>query len=201
MSLIKFPTPGSLDPTRTLYHHSLITSEFDALAFGAAAALQLQYAVPTSQIATIAHESILEPDYRLIASPYNLPDNLLDLSKYDHHVQNFAKALTLFKPVRDDYATAEYCDSFNLSTIFAFLSELNRASGLVWKRRQFYVVTFRSRLTPNADSDRLFDLDRHSHREAMESGGLIKYWYGAKDEERRNLATCKLLSADMQYLS
>jgi hypothetical protein len=36
-------------------------------------------------------------------------------------------------------------------------------------------------------------LDYESHREACESGGLLKYWFGGPSEERRNLATCKHL--------
>jgi hypothetical protein len=40
----------------------------------------------------------------------------------------------------------------------------------------------------------LFELDAFSHQEAMASGGLLKYWYGVKDQSRRNLATCTLSS-------
>lgn len=37
----------------------------------------------------------------------------------------------------------------------------------------------------------LFDLvNRHSHAEATQSGGLLKYWFGVPDTEGRNLATC-----------
>jgi hypothetical protein len=55
----------------------------------------------------------------------------------------------------------------------------------------FYVVVFRSQLKPDIDQDRLYLLDYESHREACESGGLLKYWFGKADGERRNLATCE----------
>jgi hypothetical protein len=62
-----------------------------------------------------------------------------------------------------------------------------------WRTTDFYVVSFRSQLKPDADPERLFELDAFSHQEAMASGGLLKYWYGVKDPNRRNLATCMLL--------
>jgi hypothetical protein len=40
----------------------------------------------------------------------------------------------------------------------------------------------------------LYKLDYESHAEACESGGLLKYWFGKADGERRNLATCKFCS-------
>jgi len=32
--------------------------------------------------------------------------------------------------------------------------------------------------------------DKAAHAEAIKSGGLLKYWFGIPDENRRNLATC-----------
>lgn len=70
------------------------------------------------------------------------------------------------------------------------LRTLSRDEGYTWKKTEFYVVSFRSRLSPDADPDKLFQLDAFSHQEAMASGGLLRYWYGVKDQDRRNLATC-----------
>ncbi|KAG9943792.1 hypothetical protein KCU85_g8397, partial [Aureobasidium melanogenum] len=70
------------------------------------------------------------------------------------------------------------------------LRYLARDEGFTWKATEFYVVSFRSQLSPDADPERLFQLDACSHQEAMASGGLLKYWYGVKDQDRQNLATC-----------
>ena len=52
---------------------------------------------------------------------------------------------------------------------------------------------FRSKLKPLIDTEYLYKLDEESHREAVGSGGLLKYWFGAGDGQRRNLATCEFL--------
>lgn len=53
-------------------------------------------------------------------------------------------------------------------------------------------MVFRSCIALNADVDRLHELDAKSHQEATASGGLLKYWFGSKNAERENLATCEL---------
>lgn len=137
------------------------------------------------------HTTEANPDSLLIVSPYTSAPHLLDLKEYDQATQLFARALTIFKPMRDDYATADYVKSFNFEKTISFLRQLTQATSHPWRRREFYVVSFRSRLKPDADSTRLFDLDAFSHQEAMASGGLLKYWYGVKDASLQNLATCK----------
>lgn len=176
-----------------LFHHSLVTSNFDQLAFHAAAFLQLKAESPLGGGKSYTTATA---DDKLIVSPYNSPLHLLELKRYDHATQLFAKALTILKPIREDYALADYVESFNFESIFELLKQLSKAEGHVWRKRDFYVVTFRSQLKPDADSDRLFELDSHSHAEATESGGLLKYWYGIKNEDLRNLATCKYQTGD-----
>ena len=183
------PTKQPLPQRRqtTLYHHSQITTDSDALQFEAAASKQL-----------ILHDGIPNAtqspgENLLICSPYNSPTHLLDLTTLDTANQLFAKALTIFTPIRPDYATAPYLESFNWTAVFTFLRELASAEGYHFPRTSFYVVAFRSRLFPDADGDRLGLLDDHSHREATESGGLLKYWFGSKNEKRENLATCMFL--------
>lgn len=180
------------DISSSLFHHTSITSDFNQLTFDAAASLQLKYKDrSTSEKHAPYHYAAAKSDHRLIVSPYNSPPHLLDLNNYDHATQLLAKALTIMKPIRDDYATAEYLDSFNFGSIFAFLKQLAQAEGHVWRRREFYVVSFRSQFKPDADEERLYELDSYSHQEAMASGGLLKYWYGSKNADFRNLATCK----------
>jgi hypothetical protein len=130
----------------------------------------------------------------LVVSPYLSLPHLLNLTKYSTSSQLFAEALTIFQPIRDDYAIAEYTKSFNFEEVIKNFKSLAKDQGYKWKTTDFYVVTFRSQLKPDAEPERLFELDAFSHQEAMASGGLLKYWYGVKDHNRRNLATCMLLA-------
>jgi len=168
----------------SLFHHSLITSDKDALKFHAAASLQLQCRDMNNNAA--------KSDSLLISSPFNLPFNLLDLKALDTPNQLLAKAFTIFQPVRNDYATASYTASFNWSAVVAFLRTLSEAQGYRLEKKILYIVTFRSRLHSNADMDLMDELDIHSHGEATASGGLLKYWFGSPNENRENLATCTL---------
>lgn len=169
-----------------LVHHSHVTTEFDPLRFEAAASLQLQLQLEKQYPDT-------ETDTRLIASPYNSVPHLLDISALERQDRLFALALAYLKPIRDDYATAEYTESFNWTEVYDLLRTFSQAENHAWKSQSYYVVIFRSILLPDIDSDRLYDLDAHSHQEAIASGGLLKYWFGAKNDKHRNLATCKYL--------
>jgi hypothetical protein len=166
----------------SVYHHELVTSSPAALQFDAAASLQLCRGRGSGLSAPL--------DSRLIVSPYNDDTHLLDLTTLDIPNQLLAKALTVLKPTRPDYATAEYSSSFNWPVVLEVLRQLAAEAGYQWAEQSFYVVTFRSRLSPSADSSRLHDLDYHSLAEATSSGGLLKYWFGAKDKRLENLATC-----------
>ncbi|KAL4905853.1 hypothetical protein BDW74DRAFT_177552 [Aspergillus multicolor] len=126
----------------------------------------------------------------LITSPYTTPEHLLDLSTLDTPNRLLAQALTTLTPTRADYATAPYTESFNWSSVSATLHELAAKEGYSWQRQSFYVVVFRSTLQADIDGDRLHLLDERSHAEAVASGGLLKYWFGVKNEKRENLATC-----------
>lgn len=127
----------------------------------------------------------------LISSPYLTLSHALDLRTLDPQCQLFARALALMTAVRSDYATAEYTASFNWAPIMAHLRVLAQREGVQWEQQRFYTVIFRSKLNENIDRDLLRKLDEESHREAAESGGLLKYWFGIPNDERRNLATCK----------
>ncbi len=139
----------------------------------------------------------LEPRW-LAASPYLEQKHLLDLNTLDVQSQLFALALTKLHSATDDYANVKYEDSLDLEALMAELRLLVERHGIVWKQQDFYVVEFRSKLKSDIDNALLFKLDKESHREAAESGGLLKYWYGVPNSERRNLATCKLQYIQMQ---
>ncbi|KAL1958557.1 hypothetical protein VTO42DRAFT_4154 [Malbranchea cinnamomea] len=184
--------PPALPPA-SVFHHSLVTSDSDALKFRAAASLQLPAGIPRL-LHHHHHYNGGKPaaptDTRLIISPYNDDRHLLDLTTLDTPNYLLAKALTALKPVRNDYATAQYTESFNWPLVLAVLRDLAAAEGYRWRKRSFYVVTFRSTLLPTTDSSYLHELDAHSLAEAIRSGGLLKYWFGTKDDKCRNLATC-----------
>ncbi|KAL4813711.1 hypothetical protein BDW67DRAFT_187470 [Aspergillus spinulosporus] len=126
----------------------------------------------------------------LITSPYTAREHLLDLSTLDTPNRLLAQALTTLTPVRPDYATAPYTDSFNWASVFLTFHSLAAKEGYSLSRQSFYVVVFRSVLQADADGDRLHLLDERSHAEAVSSGGLLKYWFGVKNGRRENLATC-----------
>lgn len=168
-----------------LLRHDLVTVNFDELKFQAAASRQLQLSDEDTQ-----YDSS-DIDSRLIASPYNASPHLLDLNSLDTQSRLLSLAFAYFTPIRDDYATAEYLDSFNWTEVFDLLKSFSKAEGHAWTRQTFYVVSFRSTLQPGVDNDHLHDLDAYSHQEATASGGLLKYWFGTKNKKRQNLATCE----------
>ncbi|TQS32113.1 hypothetical protein Golomagni_07582 [Golovinomyces magnicellulatus] len=126
----------------------------------------------------------------LIQSPYTEIEHQLDLDTIDHENELLARALVNLRNTRDDYATAPYVESFNWTDVLTEVQRLARASSKPFHRSSFYIVAFRSQIKPSTDYSHLGDLDKGAHREAVESGGFLKYWFGAPDSELRNLATC-----------
>ena len=126
-----------------------------------------------------------------MASPYTESDHLLDLDTLDIQDRLFAIALSSLSVATDEYATVRYEDVFDFTSLMAKLKQLADQEAIRWRSQDFYVVEFRSQLEPEYDRERLSYLDKESHREAVASGGLLKYWFGVPDAERRNLATCE----------
>ena len=126
----------------------------------------------------------------LVVSPYAFQPHLLDLRRLEYSQNLLARALTLLKPVRTDYATAPYQESFNWTSVIDHLRFLNEEAGHIWSWQHFYIVVFRSQVPPTTNRVELGELDEKAHAEAMQSGGLLKYWFGKPDEDGRNLATC-----------
>lgn len=133
----------------------------------------------------------------ILSSPYPDPAHTLDLARVPTPSALFALALQKLTPVSDTYATLPYESAFDFDALFAELRRLvdekkNKGEGFAsWPRTSFYVVAFRSVLKDGIDGERLGLLDQKSHEEAVASGGLLKYWFGVPDGERRNLATCE----------
>lgn len=140
------------------------------------------------------------PGDHLLVSPYLSQEHLLDLQTVGKQEQLMAKALMVMAPVKDDYGTASYHEAFNWTTVIDALQLLVRAESFAWRKQHFYVIAFRSLLAPEADYARLIELDEKAHVEATKSGGLLKYWFGEPDINRRNLATCKILLRDLSIL-
>lgn len=111
----------------------------------------------------------------LVVSPYVAPTHLLNLATITEPQRLLAKALTVMQPIRSDYATAFYQDSFNWNEIICTLKDLLTATGLHWVQQSYYIMVFRSQLLPSTDATHLAALDERSHAEAMKSGGLLKY--------------------------
>lgn len=134
--------------------------------------------------------SATPPARRIVQSPYTDPDHLLDLDTLDNENGLLARALSVMKHIREDYATAPYTESFNWPEVFDELKRLVQQEGKGFKETSFYVVAFRSQIKPSTDTSHLGALDKAAHAEAVASGGFLKYWFGSPDSELRNLATC-----------
>lgn len=130
-------------------------------------------------------------DHCLVVSPYSSNEHLLNLCTLDQPDRFMAVALQALEPVRCDFATCSYPDAFNWPHVMEKLASISAMNQRPWRRQEFYVVIFRSQLQKEIDVELLFALDKQSHAEAMASGGLLKYWYGKPDLDRRNLATCE----------
>jgi hypothetical protein len=87
--------------------------------------------------------------------------------------------LSGLRATRDDYAVAPIIDSFNWPEC---LRAVDRAD--------WYIVAFRSRRAPGADDALLTELDERAHDEAIAHTGLIHYFAGELDAERRCLSFC-----------
>ncbi|KAL8780697.1 MAG: hypothetical protein Q9213_006343 [Squamulea squamosa] len=130
------------------------------------------------------------PEDLLVVSPYTSRPHLLDLTLLNHAQNLLAKALTILAPVTDAYATSPYISSFNWVAVFSLLAASAKAERYTWRKQFFYVIIFRSQVPPSTNRADLAALDMKAHAEAMQSGGLLKYWFGTPDADGRNLATC-----------
>ncbi|EPS36727.1 hypothetical protein H072_9704 [Dactylellina haptotyla CBS 200.50] len=127
----------------------------------------------------------------LVASPYTDEDHLLDLDTLARPHQLFAKALTIMNAKTGEYAVESYHEAFNWDEVLQAVQKLSKKENYQFPRSEFYIIVFRSRLPFDADRTHLGKLDKDAHLEAVESGQLLKYWFGTPHPETgRNLATC-----------
>ena len=83
------------------------------------------------------------------------------------------------RPIREDYAIAPILESFNWAECLASVD------GADW-----YMVAFRSVRNQHADDRLLYELDARAHEEAISQTGLVHYFGGELDAERRCLSFC-----------
>ncbi|KAI6240342.1 hypothetical protein M3Y99_00466100 [Aphelenchoides fujianensis] len=93
-----------------------------------------------------------------------------------------AKALPHFKAITRDYFYQPLKSSFNWN-------ETAERLGLD-EEGTWFIVAFRSVRRADACGKTLYQADAQAHQEAIESGGLLKYWYGTLDDQRQCLAMC-----------
>lgn len=127
----------------------------------------------------------------LVVSPYTDRAHLLDPTALNHAQVLLAKALSLLTPITTAYAIVPYVAAFNWDAVFHWLAAAAKADAFTWREQYFYIVIFRSQVPPSTDRSHLDALDKKAHAEAMETNGLLKYWFGIPDDDGRNLATCK----------
>ena len=89
------------------------------------------------------------------------------------------QALDDLRPIREDYAIAPILESFNWAEC------LGSVEGADW-----YMVAFRSVRNGDADDRLLYELDARAHEEAISHTGLVHYFGGELDAERRCLSFC-----------
>lgn len=118
----------------------------------------------------------LEPDREryIVASPYTEKEHLLDLESVDAENRLLALALTRFRCLRPDYATAPYPETFNWTEIVETVKALAMARTHRWRETSFFIVAFRSQIPPTTIYAELGTLDKAAHAEATASGGFLK---------------------------
>ena len=96
----------------------------------------------------------------------------LDLKAY------LQTACRRISPRHPDYATLPIEDGFEWSSLSYCLFE------------RLYLVVFRSLRRPEADLDLLQEHDDRAYEEALESGGLLRYFKGNANERGECLSFC-----------
>ena len=82
-------------------------------------------------------------------------------------------------PIFPDYATRPIQDGFSWSSSLL---------GCPFER--LYLVVFRSVRRPSADLDLLREHDDRAYEDALQSGGLLRYFKGEANEQRECLSFC-----------
>ena len=88
------------------------------------------------------------------------------------------EACLQISPRHPDYATLSIEDGFDWSSLSCCLFE------------RLYLVAFRSLRRPDVDLDLLSEHDDRAYEEALESGGLLRYFKGHANERGECLSFC-----------
>jgi hypothetical protein len=88
------------------------------------------------------------------------------------------EACQQISPRHPDYATLPIEDGFDLSSLSCCYFE------------RLYLVIFRSVWQPETDLDLLREHDDRAYEQALESGGLLRYFKGEANERRECLSFC-----------
>ena len=89
------------------------------------------------------------------------------------------RASQQISPIHPDYATRSIQEGFSWASSLA---------GCRFDR--LYLVVFRSVRRPDADLDLLREHDDRAYAEALDSGGLLRYFKGHMNERRECLSFC-----------
>ena len=89
------------------------------------------------------------------------------------------KVLEGLRPTREDYAVAPISESFNWAECLGSVETAD-----------WYLVAFRSVRAREADDRLLYELDALAHEEAIAHTGLLHYFGGELDADRRCLSFC-----------
>jgi hypothetical protein len=130
----------------------------------------------------------------IVQSPYVDTEHLLDLESLDNENALISLALARLQPVRENYATAPYTESFNWPEVLNELKQLVDKSGRPFKETSFYIVAFRSQIKPSTDYSHLGELDKAAHAEAIASGGFLKYVCGLSNLVPNCCLPCLLIA-------
>ena len=89
------------------------------------------------------------------------------------------RACQQISPIYPDYATRPVQDGFSWSSSLA-------GCAFEW----LYLVVFRSIRRPSVDLELLREHDDRAYEQALESGGLLRYFKGEANEHRECLSFC-----------
>src|SRR5215210_7999878 len=98
---------------------------------------------------------------------------------YPGYMAGLHEACRRLSPIHQDYATLPIQEGFNWSSCLAEV-----------RFGRLYLVVFRSVRRATADLDLLKEYDDRAYAEALEAGGLLRYFRGSMDAQRQCLSFC-----------
>jgi hypothetical protein len=101
------------------------------------------------------------------------------MAKHAKQIELLHTACQQICPIYPDYATRPVQDGFSWSSSL---------SGCAFER--LYLVVFRSVRRPSAELDLLREHDERAYEEALQSGGLLRYFKGEANERGECLSFC-----------